>query len=445
MASIFKTLIICTLLVSFGIFVSTDRGFFTSSQAYITKYESKKADIESKKNSVKSTLSSVSMKLEETNQLANSLKEQAAKVQKDIDTTNDAITQTKLIINQLQDQIQSNQRDLDELIEQMKALIFEIQKANQITPLESILSSSTLGEALSKVYNLTSLQDKADTLRIKVIKAKEELERNKLSSEDSQRQLEGAKGLLASQKSSLDDLLQKTQNDEEKYRLYAKNLNDQAGELENQIAQVEREKSADAEKYRLEEEQKRIAAEAAARSSYSGGNGSLLVPRGGTINRGGGGACFFEDGSNPGIPGGFFGSPSDGYLVREFDDCVHDGIDIANGLGTEIHAVADGVIVRRSYAGNGYGNYTIIKHTLPNGRHVYSLYAHMRSVPLYGIGSSVNKGDTVGYMGSTGRSTGSHLHFTLFSDSYEVSLNDGCLYGGWSHSFCYRPSRFISL
>ncbi len=416
-----------------------------SSQAYLTKYETKKADIEVQKSKVKETLNNVAGKLEETSRLAGTLKEQVAKVQVEIDNTNTAITQTKLIINQLEDQIATNQRDLEELIIQMKELIFDIQKANQVTPLESIVSSGTLGEALSKVYNLTGLQDKAENLRIKILRTRDELEKNRKLAEESRAQLEGAKALLASQKSSLDDLLQKTQNDEENYKRYAKNLEQQDNELNNQIAQAEREKNTDAVKYRQEEERKRIEAEKAAAPTYTGGNGNLNPPAGGTSTRGATTNCFYEDGSNPGIPEGFFGSPTDGYFVREFDGCGHDGVDIANGIGTPLRSIADGVVVKRSYAGNGYGNYTIIKHTLPNGRRIYSLYAHQNSVPIYGIGTFVLKGQQIGYMGTTGRSTGSHLHFSLFSESFEVSLNDGCLYGGWSHSYCYKPSRFVNV
>ncbi len=88
----------------------------------------------------------------------------------------------------------------------------------------------------------------------------------------------------------------------------------------------------------------------------------------------------------------------------------HNGIDIASYHGAEIFASADGVVIISKNSGwnGGYGNYIVIKHK--NG--TQTLYAH-NSKNLVSVGDSVKQGDLIGLMGSTGKSTGVHLHFEI--------------------------------
>lgn len=88
----------------------------------------------------------------------------------------------------------------------------------------------------------------------------------------------------------------------------------------------------------------------------------------------------------------------------------YNAVDLAAGAGTPIRAAAAGeVIVSKSGGWNGgYGNYIVIRHA--NG--VQTLYAHNSSNAV-GVGAWVGQGETIGYVGSTGRSTGAHLHFEV--------------------------------
>ena len=88
----------------------------------------------------------------------------------------------------------------------------------------------------------------------------------------------------------------------------------------------------------------------------------------------------------------------------------YNGVDLASGTGTPIRAAAAGqVIVAKSYGWNGgYGNYVVVRHA--NG--TQTLYAHNSSNAV-GVGTYVAQGQTVAYVGSSGRSTGSHLHFEV--------------------------------
>ncbi len=88
---------------------------------------------------------------------------------------------------------------------------------------------------------------------------------------------------------------------------------------------------------------------------------------------------------------------------------LHKGVDFAARRGTPIFAAGDGSIVRRGRNG-GYGNYIKIKHNST----YQTAYAHMsRFNPRFKNGSRVKQGDVIGYVGTTGRSTGPHLHFEV--------------------------------
>ncbi len=89
----------------------------------------------------------------------------------------------------------------------------------------------------------------------------------------------------------------------------------------------------------------------------------------------------------------------------------HRGIDIAADYGDAVHATADGVVVRAGMA-SGYGREVVLGH----GHGVKTLYAHLSAMTVQ-TGETVSRGQIIGYIGQSGRSTGPHLH-------YEVRIHD---------------------
>jgi len=86
----------------------------------------------------------------------------------------------------------------------------------------------------------------------------------------------------------------------------------------------------------------------------------------------------------------------------------HEGIDISANLATPIHAPASGTVVIASSGVTGYGNYINIKH-----KYGYETrYGHLSKIYVK-AGDVVKKGDIIGFIGSTGKSTGNHLHFEI--------------------------------
>lgn len=103
---------------------------------------------------------------------------------------------------------------------------------------------------------------------------------------------------------------------------------------------------------------------------------------------------------------------------------MHHGLDIADPGTRPIYASADGV-VNRSYVSTSYGEVIFIRHDL-NGEAWETVYAHMRSGSRnVKVGDRVNQGQTIGTMGSTGQSTGQHLHFELHKGFWNINKSNG--------------------
>ena len=117
---------------------------------------------------------------------------------------------------------------------------------------------------------------------------------------------------------------------------------------------------------------------------------------------------------------GFFDWPlKGGTLTSKFGNRRghhHDGIDIAARTGTAVHAAAKGKVVFSGNGPKGYGSMVIIKHS--NG--LMTVYAH-NSVNHVGRSMKVRKGQRIALVGSTGRSTGPHLHFEIRDNTNPVN------------------------
>ena len=98
----------------------------------------------------------------------------------------------------------------------------------------------------------------------------------------------------------------------------------------------------------------------------------------------------------------------------------HDGIDIGGSMGDPVYAAADGIVIYSQFNLGGYGNMIMIDHGLnENGTKIVTLYAHGNKL-LKNVGETVKKGDVIMEMGSTGNSTGPHLHFEVRENGMHV-------------------------
>lgn len=152
---------------------------------------------------------------------------------------------------------------------------------------------------------------------------------------------------------------------------------------------------------------------------------------------------------------GFFSRPIDyGYVVRGMWG-GHMGYDLSSGnKNIAIHPIAAGVVhaiytdacttsywcSAMGYWCNGNAKIVVVKHNY-NGRYIYSSYVHLSSYGNISVGQYVSKDSVVGYMGTTGCSTGEHLHLEIANCHWK---NGGCSYGTYTNSLI-NPGNLISF
>jgi len=110
-----------------------------------------------------------------------------------------------------------------------------------------------------------------------------------------------------------------------------------------------------------------------------------------------------------------------GYRADPFTKAkkFHYGMDFSAPRGTPIYATGEGKVVRADNKASGYGNHVIIDH----GYGYQSLYGHLYKYNVK-VGQKVKRGDIIGFVGSTGRSSGPHLHYEVFKDDMRMNPMD---------------------
>lgn len=180
-----------------------------------------------------------------------------------------------------------------------------------------------------------------------------------------------------------------------------------------QVAEIEALEAARAELQRIiATREARFVAEAAQRAQWREQCAQGIVP----TNEGG--APVDCGGLDDPLPPSSMTWPSAGIVTSEFGERwgrMHEGIDVAAGEGTPLWAAEDGVVFFAGWLG-GYGNATIIDH----GGGVMSLYGHQASIYVID-GQNVVRGESIGAMGSTGNSTGPHVHFETIVNGSPVN------------------------
>jgi murein DD-endopeptidase MepM/ murein hydrolase activator NlpD/uncharacterized protein YgiM (DUF1202 family) len=140
-------------------------------------------------------------------------------------------------------------------------------------------------------------------------------------------------------------------------------------------------------------------------------------------------------------PAAQFVAPLDSYIVSQNFGCsnlgyysynaaygcnIHDGIDLATSSGTTLKASGDGTVVFSGWCDCGLGYYVEIDH----GNGVHSVYGHMESQPIVEVGQVMTQGEAIGPLGSTGLSTGPHVHFMFRVNGTAVNPRDYVEFAG---------------
>ena len=308
----------------------------------------------------------------------------------------------------------------DEQLERYRTRVRSMEENGNYGFLALILKATDLGEFLTAIDDIGEIMESDRQLEDEYIAAREHTEQVKADYEAYKAELEAKQETLRAEQIELQKQI------DEATGLIAQLMEDIEGNSEElaklQEAQDATQKEidemvAELERQRREEEERRRQEEAANNPGGSGG--------------GGGGGTATGTGS--------FGwpVPSCTYITSKFGpryhpvtgayQSTHTGLDIGASHGATIVA-SDGGTVTTAGEKGGYGNCVMIDH----GNGYYTLYGHMSSIAV-SVGQSVSKGDTIGYVGSTGVSTGPHCHF-------EIRVNGVCTDPApWFSGLTYAP------
>lgn len=339
----------------------------------------------------------------QSNTLKNAIAKMEAQIKKleaEVRLTQTKISQTNLKIQGLANDISTQNVAIEKQKNNLIQTIQAIDEYDQTGPLELMLGSGNFSDLLNQAQYVGNLQNAIQDKLLSIKELKTRLESQKTQSEAQKTALESLKKQLSGQTLVLDaqrddqkNLLATSKNQEKVYQATLTTL-------QKQQAQVERDIYLAEEKLR----------QAINHNSIPGAKTGILAW------------------PVPGVMTQTYGCIVSAFARNSYEACnegkgnggFHNGIDIDLDTGEAVRAALDGTI---SGVGNmaryAYGKWITVKHD--NG--LTTLYAHL-SVQSVTVGQKVKGGDIIGYGGSTGYSTGSHLHFTVYAtNTFSIGTN----------------------
>ncbi|HHX67256.1 MAG: peptidoglycan DD-metalloendopeptidase family protein [Miniphocaeibacter sp.] len=333
------------------------------------------------------------------------LEAQISELMKQISALEIAIKETEEEIKKLEDNIDKNQKEFEERLGAM-------YKNSQVGYLDIVFSSSGIDDLLSKASTMKFITeyDKEIINNLKndklVIDAKKsELDGQKLSLEISKQTLDNKNAELYASKASKLVLIEEAANKQSISQAELEKLESEISTLEKSISAEKAAQAEDARKAREQAAQAKAQAQAKANTSNrqvaSAVSTKSSVGAGEISTNVGNGTLGWPVPSSRNITSNY------GYRTLFGVPEFHMGVDIAAPLGTAIASADSGTVIYSAYTGS-YGNLMKVQHD--SG--IVTYYAHLSSY-VASVGERVSKGQTIARMGSTGNSTGSHLHFEV--------------------------------
>lgn len=361
--------------------------------------------------------------LDEKNRLA---QEEILNTQQQIEIYNQMIAEK-------QQEADAAQQAADEQLSLYKKRLRSMEENGQFNSyMNVLLGAKSFEDLLSRVDVLTEIMEndkrieqKYKDTRDEAIRVKAEYEQLNLELEAKKAELEAEVEQLKAEIAEADEMIAEIQKDIDKYTaLYNQAAASEASVLKkiNQIL-ADIAAAEEAARKAAEEAAKR---EQEAQQNQNQNNGGGESAGGGTdsgaAEGGSSGTAQTPTTTNPATGSFTWPLPSSRLITSLYGNRMHpilgyeryhSGVDINGTAGAPIVAADGGTVILNSYDAGGYGNYIVISHG--NGK--TTLYAHMSSTAV-ASGATVSQGQTIGYVGSTGLSTGPHLHF-------EITINGG--------------------
>lgn len=301
------------------------------------------------------------------------LDDQIQTAQKEVENYETQLKDLQVQVDQMTNDLENIQKEYDENEKLLEERLVVLYESGETTYLDMLLQSASLTDFLSNYYTIQQVVE-ADTELL------ESIEEQKTQVEKTKKELEEQKSNLKLLKAKREQTYIVMQNNKTIQQNYISQLSDSEKELQQKI-----------EEYKAEEQRVenliQLAANQEYQGEYTGGVMAWPVAKSGTYIT---------------SPFGNREHPIQGVVK------LHSGIDIGNaGFGAPVIAAADGIVTMASYYG-GYGNCVMINH----GNGISTLYGHGQKI-LTTVGTQVKKGDLIMEVGSTGNSTGPHLHFEV--------------------------------
>ena len=346
-------------------------------------------DVESKINETQNKIDQVEEKLSDAMTQIRSLNAEIAEYENDISDLNTQIDEVNAKIESAEQEIKKAEEDQAHQQALLEQRLVAIYKSGNTTYLDALLSSKNILDFVNKYYYVSKMAECDQNLL-------NQIETNKIKIEESKKLLETSKEQIESLKKSKEDTANSLKDSQAMKQKYVEQLSDEEKSLNDQLDQFEEDKK------RIEEELRQMA--------IANNGGTEVIP------------------GNPSEAGYIF--PVAGLNIYNINRRYypsypgHTGVDInINVTGKSIVAVKDGTVVTSTALRNSngtyrsYGEYVVIDHH--DG--TMTLYAHMYpNSRTVSEGDTVVQGQVIGTVGTTGNSTGNHLHF-------EVRINGRCV------------------
>ena len=340
--------------------------------ASIEDMQSDLDDAKAESNRIKAEIAALEAQNAPYEEKLSALKKQIAATEREIDLYNQQIAATNKKIKQFEADIAKCEAEAADTKRALGKRLAAIYKSNSNTGFMLLFSADSLSDYLNKSELLRAMTERDNQMIDEIMEKIEEINDKKAELDKSVSQLAADKQTYADKQAELDKQYAEV-------NAIVKKHNSQIGALEESKSDYDQ----------IVADMKAAIKKAQEEANRVQGTGVFTWP----------------------VPGYYKLSDSYGWRIcpvhgKEF----HTGIDISSSgiYGARIVAADAGtVLLSRAYG--DYGNCIMIDH----GNGYVTLYAHMKSLSQYGVGTKVSKGQTIGYVGSTGASTGPHLHFEV--------------------------------